>query len=60
MSTSKVDIDELVRRFLSWKLPDEVCADPCASMPFTPNRFGTNLLNWEQAKEMLEHVLADD
>lgn len=52
------DIDELVGRFLSWKLPDEVCADPCAATPFYPDRFGTNLLNWEQAKDMLRHVLS--
>ena len=52
------DIDALVSSFLSWPLPDDVCADPCASMPGYPHRTGTNLLNAEQAKAMLLHVLA--
>lgn len=55
MSTEK-----LVSRFLSWPLPENVCSDPCASMPGYPHRTGTNLLTAEQAKAMLEHVLADD
>lgn len=52
------DVDAMVIRFLSWPLPEKVCADPCASMPGYPHRAGTNLLNAEQAKAMLLHVLA--
>ncbi|WP_435607677.1 NUMOD4 domain-containing protein [Pseudomonas knackmussii] len=52
------DIDTLVNRFLSWQLPDEVCADPCASMPGYAYRTGTNLLTAEQARTMFVHVLA--
>ena len=53
------DIEEMVNRFLSWPLPDDVCADPCASIPGYANRTGTNLLNANQAKTMLAHVLGD-
>lgn len=52
------DINEMVSRFLSWPLPIDLCADPCAEQPGYPNRCGTNLMNAEQAKAMLEHVMA--
>lgn len=52
-------VDKLAIRFLTWKLPDDVCADPCASMPGYPGRSGTNLLNAPQARAMLAYVLAD-
>lgn len=52
-----VGVDDMVSRFLTWPLPADVYADPCASMPNYPHRFGTNLLNAEQAKAMLLHVL---
>ena len=48
---------ELVDRFLTWPLPDEVCADSCASVQGYPGRSGTNLLSAPQAKAMLQHVL---
>ena len=51
-------IDNLVTRFLTWPLPDDVCADSCASVQGYPNRSGTNLLTAAQAKQMLTHVLA--
>jgi hypothetical protein len=51
------NINHLVDRFLSWPLPKSVCADPCASNPDYPDRSGTNLLNAEQAHQMLEHIL---
>lgn len=54
------DLDNMVSRFLSWSLPTEVCADPCASMSGYPHhRSGTNLLTAPQARVMLEHVLID-
>lgn len=52
--TTKLMID----RFLSWPLPESLCSDHCASMPGYPHRTGTNLMTAEQAKEMLDYVLA--
>lgn len=51
-------IDDLVIRFLTWPMPDDVCADSCARVQGYPNRSGTNLLTAAQAKKMLTHVLA--
>ena len=51
-------MDELVNRFLTWPLPEEVSCDPCVMAIGYPNRTGTNLLTAEQAKQMLGHVLA--
>ena len=48
----------LIDRFLSWPLPESLCSDPCASMPGYPHRTGTNLMTAEQAKAMLDYVLA--
>lgn len=48
---------ELVDRFLTWPLPDEVCSDSCASVPNTPHRAGTTLLTAAQAELMLTHVV---
>lgn len=52
-----VDINKMVSRFLSWPLPDSVCVDGCAKIPGYPLRHGTNLLNADEAKAMLEYVL---
>lgn len=52
--------EEMINRFLSWPLPKDVCSDPCASLPGYPNRCGTNLLTANQARAMLEHVLAPE
>lgn len=52
-----MNIHTLVDRFLTWPLPEGTCADPCASNPDYPHRSGTNLLNADQARQMLEHVL---
>ena len=57
MVAGGLDPDVLVNRFLAWPLPDEVCADSCASVQGYPGRSGTNLLNANQAKAMLRHVL---
>jgi hypothetical protein len=50
---------DLVDRFLSWPLPDSVCADRVACMPGSPHRTGTNLLTAAEALQMLEYVLGD-
>ena len=57
--------DEMVTRFLSWKLPKDFRPD--GGMVFIPTKgrgydspywpVGTNLLTWQQAREMLEHVI---
>jgi hypothetical protein len=55
--------DEMVTRFLSWNLPQDF--EPDCYILFSPVTArdhrcwpsGTNLLNAEQAKVMLEHVL---
>ena len=54
---SKQLLDKLVDRFLSWPLPDSVCADKCASIQRYPHRTGTNLLSAVEAGAMIEHLL---
>ncbi len=59
-------IEQAVNRFLSWKLPKDF--HPDGGMVFIPTKgrgydsphwpIGTNLLNAQQAREMLRHVLA--
>jgi len=50
---------ELVDRFLSWQLPESVCADPICARPGNANehRTGTNLMTHREAEQMLAHVL---
>ena len=54
--------DEMVNRFLGWKLPRDFMPD--AGIAFTAPKhpghwpIGTNLLTAEQARAMLEHVLS--
>lgn len=58
-------IDELVNRFLAWKLPADFGPDGGVSFsaaypPDSPHwPSGTNLLTAAQAKAMLTHVLGD-
>jgi len=52
------NLDALVSRFLTWPLPDDVRVDSCAVVQGYPNRSGTNLLTFDQARQMLAHVLA--
>jgi hypothetical protein len=59
-----LNIAELARRFLTWPLPDSVCADSCACEPGKGHRrgiqrMGTHLLSDTEARAMLEHVLED-
>ena len=61
-------IEQAVTRFLSWKLPKDFRPD--GGMVFIPTKgrgydspywpCGTNLLNAQQARDMLRHVLAAD
>lgn len=56
--------DEMVTRFLAWRLPSDF--NPDGYISFDAKRaaevrlvhFGTHLLNAHQARAMLEHVLA--
>lgn len=49
-------VERFVDRFLSYRLPVSVCADPVACNPGTPGRTGTNLLTADEARQMMEHV----
>jgi len=55
--------DEMVNRFLTWKLPNDFCPD--GGISFTPVNHptawpvGTNLLTATQARAMLMHVLSE-
>ena len=51
----------LVDRFLKWKLPTSVCSDSCVSYLDCPfERTGANLLLADEARQMLEYVLAEE
>ncbi len=53
--------DEMVDRFLGWPLPASVCSDMCATVRnYEYSRSGTNLMNFHEAKAMLEYVLAPE
>ena len=61
--------DEMVSRFLGWKLPSDFCPDAGISFkaefnestpyPMRHEPTGTNLLTYDQARAMLVHVLAE-
>lgn len=66
----KAQIDKMVDRFLGWKLPKDFCPD--AGISFKPTKpyegddygnswwpIGTNLLTADQARTMIEHMLAE-
>lgn len=53
-------VKEMVDRFLSWKLPKTVCPDAATTDPLYPyDLHGTNLLTADEARQMIEHLLAD-
>lgn len=52
-------ISEMVNRFLSWTVPSTLVSDPCMTDPNYLYRHGTNIMNAEQAREMLLYVAAD-
>ena len=57
-------INEMVSRFLSWELPSDFTPD--AGISFEPPQnpawwpVGTNLLNADQAKAMIKHILGQE
>lgn len=50
-------INEFANEFIKWKLPDSVCADGCASMRGYLHRSGTNLLTFDEAKQLAEEIV---
>lgn len=55
-------VKEMVDRFLSWKLPEDFNPDGGISFKNVfaqPWPVGTNLLTADQARQMIEHLLAD-
>ncbi len=50
---------DMVNRFLTWPLPESVCADLCATKQGAPHRSGTNLLSYTEARQMLAHVVRE-
>lgn len=64
MSKSQL-VDDMVSKFLGWKLPADFCPD--SGISFDSLRYahdsphwpvGTNLFTAQQAKEMVEHMLS--
>jgi hypothetical protein len=47
---------ELAERFLRWPLPDGVCARLCAGKQ-GPGLVGTNLLSYDEARQMMQEVV---
>ena len=67
MEKDMSNIDKMVDRFLAWKLPGDF--GPDAGVTFNPGHItpssphwptGTNLLTAAQARQMFEHVTADE
>ena len=52
-------IRALAERFIRWPLPASVCSDGCCSIPSYKHRTGTNLLTYDEACQMLRHVLGE-
>jgi len=53
-------IKALVDRFLAWPLPKSVASDQCVTNPnYEHSRSGTNLLTADEARQMIEHLLAE-
>lgn len=50
-------IEELAERFIRWPVPRSVCCDLCATKQ-QDGRIGTNLLSFEEAKQMMREVVA--
>lgn len=51
-------LNTLVVRFLMWPLPKSVRSDQCVTMDYEFPRSGTNLLTADEAKQMVDYLLA--
>lgn len=49
-------VQSLVDRFLAWPLPKSVRSDMCVTMDYDFPRSGTNLLNADEAAQMIRHL----
>jgi hypothetical protein len=55
------NVETLVERFLAWPLPQSVCSDACVTdHNYRHLRTGTNIMTAVEARQMIEHLLADD
>lgn len=53
-----MNVKVLVDRFLQWKLPASVCSDTCVSdRSYVHSRSGTNLLDVNEARQMIEYLM---
>lgn len=67
VEVTEQQIDKMVDRFLSWKLPENFCPDAGISFkaeynentpyPMKHEPVGTNLFDAEQAREMIKYIL---
>jgi hypothetical protein len=48
------DLEALTKKFLQWPVPASVCPD---GTPGQPGRTGTNLLSYDEARQMLGYLL---
>jgi len=61
MSESERVWQRLVDRFLQWPLPQTVCSDLCVTdSAYRFPRSGTNLLNVNEARQMIEYLFAGE
>ena len=52
-------IDAMADKFLGWPLPASVQSDTCVTMrPYQFPRYGTSLLNVEEARQMVDYLFA--
>ena len=52
-------IDAMADKFLGWPLPASVQSDTCVTMrPYQVPRYGTSLLNVEEARQMVDYLFA--
>lgn len=60
-SVNGVELDEMTNRFLAWKLPADFAPDGgvARTESFSEHTSGTNVLNYDQAREMLRHVVSE-
>jgi hypothetical protein len=50
------DIEKMAEAFLSWPLPESVCADRCTTEK-SKGRIGTNLLTYTEAEQMFQDIV---
>lgn len=54
----ETELNNLVNRFLAWPIPQSVCSDGCVTnSAYALPRSGTNLLNADEAKQMIRYLL---